>query len=83
VGEFWYDEQMQAFLAECGEPCQRISILPLFQASLPLHNMHHGSFGRGRAEGMPDCTHYCSGAADQFNTILFNHLCPAEEGPQV
>lgn len=78
IGEFWFDEQLQALLRACGKPCQHIGILPLFQASLPLHNSHFGTYGRGRAEGEIDCTHFCSNVVDQYNTILYNYLCAAE-----
>lgn len=75
IGEFWFDEEMGRMLEACGEPCRRIGILPLFQASLGMHNSHFGSAGRGRDENNIDCTHYCHNAMDQWNTILFNYLC--------
>ena len=31
VGEFWFDDQMHKLLKNCGQPCAKIGILPLFQ----------------------------------------------------
>eukprot|EP00884_Botryococcus_braunii_P007792 jgi/Botrbrau1/17013/Bobra.49_2s0071.1 len=45
-GEFWYDDYMRKVLEDCGERCKHIRILPVFNAALPRHNMHHGSVGR-------------------------------------
>ncbi|CAL8469520.1 g9061 [Coccomyxa elongata] len=75
VGEYWFDDQMHKFLKECGQPCAKIGILPLFQASLSAHNMHHGMYGRGREENEIDCTHYCNHARDVWSTILYNYMC--------
>lgn len=43
------------YLTKCGEFCAHIHILPVFHLSLPMHNSHHGSFGRGIEESAIDC----------------------------
>lgn len=43
------------YLKSCGEPCVHIHVLPVYHLSLPAHNSHHGSFGRGISEGAIDC----------------------------
>ena len=43
------------YLTGCGEFCAHIHILPVYHLSLPQHNSHHGSFGRGISEGTIDC----------------------------
>ena len=76
LGLAGFDEWMSNFLTQCGKPCQHITILPLFDASVPLHTSHHGMYGRGREDGDTDCTHYCHNALDQWSTMLFNALVP-------
>ena len=46
---------MIKYLTGCGEFCAHIHILPVYHLSLPQHNSHHGSFGRGIGEGAIDC----------------------------
>lgn len=43
------------YLKKCGEACAHIHILPVYHLSLPAHNSHHGSFGRGVSERSIDC----------------------------
>ncbi|EIE19824.1 hypothetical protein COCSUDRAFT_44250 [Coccomyxa subellipsoidea C-169] len=75
IGEYWFDQHMHNMLKSCGQPCAHIGILPLFEASLGAHNLHHGIYGRGREEGEIDCTHYCQHARDVWSTILYNYMC--------
>ena len=79
LGEYWFDEKMEEYLKDCGAGCANMSILPLFDASLPLHSSHHGTFGRGVIDGNIDCTHYCHNIMDQWATFLYNALVPVDE----
>ena len=50
-----YCAEVIKYLTGCGEFCAHIHILPVYHLSLPLHNSHHGSFGRGIDDGAIDC----------------------------
>ena len=47
--------EIMKYLKACKEPCAHIHILPVYHLSLPAHNSHHGSFGRGINEASIDC----------------------------
>ena len=74
VGEYWYDDFIRELLQDCDD-CGNIQMLPIFELSLMRHNAHHGSLGRGRANHMPDCRHYCSSVVDTWNVVLYNLMC--------
>ncbi|CAK0786753.1 hypothetical protein CVIRNUC_009967 [Coccomyxa viridis] len=74
-GEYYYDTEVIKYLTKCGEFCAHIHILPVFHLSLPMHNSHHGSFGRGIEESAIDCRHYCANVVDTWNQVLYNKLC--------
>ncbi|CAL5222153.1 g4478 [Coccomyxa viridis] len=74
-GEYYYDTEIMKYLKKCGEFCAHIHILPVYHLSLPAHNSHHGSFGRGISEGAIDCRHYCANVVDTWNQVLYNKLC--------
>ena len=60
----------------CGVACKNIRVLPIFDLSLPRHNAHHGSFGRGRFDDKStDCRHFCNPVVDMWNTVFYNMMC--------
>ena len=60
----------------CGVACENIRVLPIFDMSLPRHDAHHGSFGRGRFDDKStDCRHFCNPVVDMWNTIFYNMMC--------
>jgi len=75
VGEYWFREQTLAALKECGEPCKKIKLLPVFDLSLARHDSHHGSFGRGKDMGVTDCRHFCKNVVDWWNILLYSMIC--------
>ena len=76
VGEFWHDDYVASLLAgPCGRNCANISILPIFDMTLPRHMSHHGSLGRGSAQGRADCRHWCNNIVDQWSVLLYNLVC--------
>ncbi|KAK9916493.1 hypothetical protein WJX75_003317 [Coccomyxa subellipsoidea] len=74
-GEYYYDTHIMRWLQQCGPACAHIHMLPVYHLSLPRHNSHHGSFGRGTENRRIDCRHYCSNVIDVWNQVLYNKLC--------
>ena len=68
-GEYFYDTHIMRWLQACGAPCAHIHMLPVYHLSLPQHNSHHGSFGRGTEARRIDCRHYCSNVIDVWNQV--------------
>ncbi len=68
-GEYYYDTHIMRWLQACGAPCSHIHMLPVYHLSLPQHNSHHGSFGRGTEARRIDCRHYCSNVIDVWNQV--------------
>lgn len=70
-GEYYYDTHIMRWLQQCGPACAHIHMLPVYHLSLPQHNSHHGSFGRGTEKRRIDCRHYCSNVIDVWNQVHF------------
>jgi hypothetical protein len=71
-----YQDWISDHLAQCGEPCARIRVLPIFDLSLPRYDSHHGSFGRGRFDDKAtDCRHFCNNVVDTWSTVFYNLMC--------
>ena len=77
-GEYWYDDFVRRLLAgPCKGGCSRVEVLPIFEMTRARPDSHHGSMGRGVADGQADCRHWCNNVVDQWTHLLFSMICPA------
>jgi hypothetical protein len=77
MGDCRYGDWVRTFInTTCGPACENIRVLPIFDLSLPRHDAHHGSFGRGRFDDRStDCRHFCNPVVDMWNTVFYNMMC--------
>lgn len=72
IGETWYDDYVRYLLTgPCKDDCSSIKVLPIFEMTLPRHNSHHGSMGRGQPKGRADCRHWFSALTDCWSIFLY------------
>lgn len=81
AGEYYYDTWVHRHLAQCGARCSHIHMLPVYHLSLPMHDSHHGSFGRGVDDKHIDCRHYCSNVIDTWSQVLYHKVCLGGRAP--
>ena len=80
VGETEWNDIVKELLLACGDECNHIKWLPVYNLSLPRHAMHTGdhidkSVRGAWAMNSLDCRHYCLPVLDYWNIALLHSMC--------